>query len=242
MGSHAFFRSRCCFSPGKRWSLSLRRGGLGSPQSVKNSSGREGPRPRAGVQLPVFSSRPVAVAPTWGPPPRRPPAPQRTCALLGRPPPASPTVSGSSTSCLFLASIPRADHAEAVALLLGVFLDEYFVPGGSAHRVPPSQARYQARQAGSPEPDSQAGPSAQAPLASLPFSDGLPVAVPSDLGRGGKPQTADRLGGGSCRGTQEEHRDGSLGPGTSSDGDFFPSPGMRSPSRYRPGCHLASGL
>lgn len=45
-----------------------------------------------------------------------------------------PIVSNSSTSCLFLASIPRARLTWKAALLFGVFLDEYFILG-RLHRV-----------------------------------------------------------------------------------------------------------
>lgn len=60
------------------------------------------------------------------------------CPRGPSPPPASPVVSSSSTSCLFLAPIPRAADTEgSAALPLGLFLGEYFMPGGGpVHRVP----------------------------------------------------------------------------------------------------------
>lgn len=170
-------------------------------------AGRAGDTPERGFQLqPVPGTR--------GPPSEQHLSPKahvlpiaNVCAhgghsaLLPSSPPPPPAVSNSSTSRLFLASIPRAQLTRKTALLFGVFLDEYFMLG-RLHRVQqlPALPRLITKEANAehgarllvwtPSPG---------PLAALPPSEGLSVAMTSDLGgRGHAPDFTERGWRGAC--------------------------------------------
>lgn len=151
---------------------------------------------REGGQLPreVFGSScaytPLRTA-RWTPSvPRkhtRAPHRQRACARGGRSallPSPPPVVSNSSTSCLFLASIPRAWLTRKAALLFGVFLDEYFMLG----RLCRGQLLLALSRLISEEASAEHGArllvqtAGPGPPAALPLSEGLSAAMTSDLG------------------------------------------------------------
>lgn len=113
-----------------------------------------------------------------------PPACLCPWGALSPPPLPAPRCQQFSTSCLFLASIPRAWLTRKAALLFGVFLDEYFMLG----RLCRGQQLLALSRLISEEASAEHGArllvqtAGPGPPAALPLSEGLSAAMTSDLG------------------------------------------------------------